>query len=109
MEDTEILQCERDGEDGFKCGELGFCHIGLEAWQDAVRDQKKLLADERLEDPLPLPKTAEELEAERLALITEGEAEAEAAKLALIEEQEAERLALEAEALAFEEEKLLNP
>lgn len=51
----EILKCTINGVEGWKCGENGVCHIGLEAKQEAFRDQKKLKAAEFEKNPAPLP------------------------------------------------------
>lgn len=52
----EILECEKNGVSGWKCGEDGECYIGLEAKQKAFRMQKKIKAAEFKETPAELPK-----------------------------------------------------
>jgi hypothetical protein len=51
----EILQCEKNGVQGWKCGENGECYVGLEAKQKAFREQKKIKALEFAENPAELP------------------------------------------------------
>jgi len=51
----DIIECENSGVIGWKCGENGTCHIGIEAKQRAIRDQKRLKAAEWKENPKPLP------------------------------------------------------
>ena len=36
-----ITECEKNGVPGYKNGEEGICHIGMEAKQRAIRDEKK--------------------------------------------------------------------
>ncbi len=40
----KILKCEKNGTEGWKCGEDGICHIGIEGKQRAYRDQKRIKA-----------------------------------------------------------------
>lgn len=55
----EILECTKNGVKGWKCGEDGECHIGLEAKQEAFREQKRLKAAYFEKNPAPLPKKEE--------------------------------------------------
>ena len=50
-----ILKCEKRGQDGWKCGKDGICHIGIEGKQRAYKDQKKIKAKEWEKNPRPLP------------------------------------------------------
>ncbi|MES2395071.1 MAG: hypothetical protein V4549_03670 [Bacteroidota bacterium] len=60
----EIIQCEIKGETGFKCGESGVCHTGIDGKQKAFRDQKRIKALEFEKKPAPLPQTRLEREEE---------------------------------------------
>ncbi len=55
----EILACEINGVQGWKCGENGTCYIGIEAKQRAFREQKHLKAEEFKVNPAPLPEETE--------------------------------------------------
>ena len=52
----EILECEINGVKGYKCGENGVCHIGMEAMQRALRERAKKQAEEYERNPAPLKK-----------------------------------------------------
>lgn len=51
-----ILECEKKGVKGWKCGEDGTCYLGMDAKQRAIRDQKRKKAKEWAKNPRPLPK-----------------------------------------------------
>ena len=41
----EIIECTKNGVKGWKHREDGICHIGLEAKQRAIRDEKTMKAE----------------------------------------------------------------
>ena len=51
----EIIQCTKEGVQGWKYGENGECHIGLEGKQRAFQDRAEAKAEEFMENPAPLP------------------------------------------------------
>jgi len=54
----DIIECEKEGVIGWKCGEDGICHIGIDGKQRAIREQKKLKAEEWAKSPRVLVKKA---------------------------------------------------
>jgi hypothetical protein len=56
-----ILKCKKKGVDGWKNGESGICHIGIEAKQRAIRDEKKEKAKKWKEKPRPIKKATKKV------------------------------------------------
>ena len=51
----ELIECTKKGAKGYKNGKSGTCHIGQEAKQRAIRDEKKKKAKAWKKSPRPLP------------------------------------------------------
>jgi len=46
-----LIECEKNGVKGFKCGEDGLCFIGIDAKQKALRADSQKKADQWAEEP----------------------------------------------------------
>jgi len=46
-----LIECEKNGVKGFKCGEDGVCFIGIDAKQKALRADSQKKADQWAEEP----------------------------------------------------------
>lgn len=53
--DVEILQCERNGRNGYKVGKDGTCHLGTYAWEKARKEQRLKKELYWRKKPRPLP------------------------------------------------------
>lgn len=55
-----ITECQNNGVKGWKYGKSGFCHIGTEAKQRAIREQKEEMARAFVENPREIPTSNKE-------------------------------------------------